>query len=456
MSTIKSTRNRGVRLDPLKVMHLAKKRGMQSTTSFEAGFLRYVNSIDGVYNTTPKKVLQGEKVDKKKAIEMALFLGLSSYDSLLMVEAEHLSCPRKKTWYPECSPLGALLIADYGVVPFHGREEELKHLQTWCAEETRVSTLLLTGTGGIGKTRLAIKQCEQLSANPLWQSGFLSPKPGQKLRESDFDWLRNTQQHIFIVIDDAEPRYEDIVLTLKAALQSKAKIRLLLLARSHSEWWHFLKTFDNEVAQLLLGPATRHKKLKPLYHSVKEKEESYALAAMSFARVLQRDATLVPPINLSEDYFDKVLLLHMQALISVEGISMVLDKIDSENSILTVLLNRERQYWEQQARAKKLSLGVQRMIGSIVARISVLGGLKDRQEASFFLDSISLLQDVTAGEKQIIIDFLYEIYPGKQVFGDDDQITGNYISPIQPDLLGDRLIKEEWDNDVGFYEFCFS
>ncbi|PZF99649.1 hypothetical protein C1J01_48405, partial [Nonomuraea aridisoli] len=73
---------------------------------------------------------------------------------------------------PEGCPDGMALMARHAVVPFLGRDAELDELRSWAAEPDPLSIAVVTGRGGTGKTRLAVRLCEEL-AEAGWDTGFL-------------------------------------------------------------------------------------------------------------------------------------------------------------------------------------------------------------------------------------------------------------------------------------------
>lgn len=69
----------------------------------------------------------------------------------------------------------ALLRAEYEVVPFAYRGAELDQLHDWANSQLLVSTLLVTGPGGQGKTRLARQLCAELREQG-WVTGIVASR----------------------------------------------------------------------------------------------------------------------------------------------------------------------------------------------------------------------------------------------------------------------------------------
>ena len=67
-------------------------------------------------------------------------------------------------------PVARYLRPEEAVVPFRARPE-LDELLGWCVSGGHAGIRLVTGTGGAGKTRLALRLGEELAVNrwqPLW------------------------------------------------------------------------------------------------------------------------------------------------------------------------------------------------------------------------------------------------------------------------------------------------
>ncbi len=56
-----------------------------------------------------------------------------------------------------------LLSPHWAVIPFIGRNEELRRLTAWCQNEHAGKVRLVTGAGGTGKTRLALQLVSKLT-----------------------------------------------------------------------------------------------------------------------------------------------------------------------------------------------------------------------------------------------------------------------------------------------------
>jgi hypothetical protein len=119
-----------------------------------------------------------------------------------------------------------LLLPEYGIAPFAGRDGDLDTLQAWCLNGTAPPLRLITGAGGSGKTRLAAEACVRM-AGQGWQAGFADPKAPGGRAQLEFD------RPTLLVIDDADlnvPLLADLVRTVSYWPPGTPPVRLLLLA----------------------------------------------------------------------------------------------------------------------------------------------------------------------------------------------------------------------------------
>ena len=194
------------------------------------------------------------------------------------------------------------------MVPFRARPE-LDELLGWCASEGHAGIRLLTGNGGAGKTRLALRLGEELAANG-WQQWWV--KRGAE-REAVGD-VREMGRPCVLVVDYAETR-SDLAGLLDdvAADEDGPDLRVVLLARSAGEWWQQLLASVEELAAALLE-ASALVRLGPV-RAAGGLQEVFGDAVTAFAEemgVERPDARLV-----LSDPDPVVLVVHAAALLAV-------------------------------------------------------------------------------------------------------------------------------------------
>ena len=155
---------------------------------------------------------------------------------VLPVPAQPLTSPLRE---PYLDPAGVesplrLIRADYDVVPFQDRDE-LTVLDDCCRaalELPAVKVAVVHGVGGSGKTRLAIELAAQLGGQG-WYAGLLRPGCG----ETDIAWLAAVASPLFVVVDYAETRSEQLR-WLFGALRHRADLPTVVILTARSTlWW---------------------------------------------------------------------------------------------------------------------------------------------------------------------------------------------------------------------------
>jgi hypothetical protein len=194
------------------------------------------------------------------------------------------------------------------VVPFRVRPE-LAELVDWCVTGAHAAVRLVTGAGGAGKTRLALRLGDELTVNgwqPLWV-------PRGSEREA-VAAVNEIGQPCVLVVDYAETR-SDLAGLLNDVTTARdaPDLRVVLLARSAGEWWQqLLASAEEQTAALLeahevinLGPV----------HAAGGMQEVFDDAVTAFAqklRIGRPDAKLV-----LSDPDPVVLVVHAVALLAV-------------------------------------------------------------------------------------------------------------------------------------------
>jgi hypothetical protein len=120
-----------------------------------------------------------------------------------------------------------LLRADRSPMPFRGRGRELGRLAAWRDDASACPVLMISGPGGVGKSRLALEF--GLRVPPGWAAGWLHAGAGGDA----VDAVRACGDPALIVVDDADGRADLVPLLESLAWPPAAPvIRVILVTRS--------------------------------------------------------------------------------------------------------------------------------------------------------------------------------------------------------------------------------
>ena len=316
-----------------------------------------------------------------------------------------------------------LLLPEYGIVPFTGRDGDLDTLQTWCLTGTAPALRLITGAGGSGKTRLAAEACVRM-AGQGWQAGFADPKAPSGPTQLEFD------RPTLLVIDDADLNVAllaDLVRTVSYWPPETPPVRLLLLARNTTGWWDTLNQRTDQLAEELADPALElhDGELTPVGRA-----EQHTRALTAFAAHLPDPVTPTGPVSLADPVFANPLLVHMHALLTVCGAQVPATGDAVRERILDAVLDRERDRW-----AATFPAGVP------------TGGARTRQQAvtvatlfappteSATADTLTVIDelapDAAAGARATVASWLRELYPGSDP---------PWAAPLRPYPVAEQLL----------------
>ncbi len=304
-----------------------------------------------------------------------------------------------------------LLTAAYEVVPFEeqGRREDLDALAEWCGRETPRSVQLLTGEGGMGKTRLLIEWCRRIQAQG-WHAGFL--KPGRA--DGDFAPLFDGLTPRLVVVDYAETRIAEVVEPLLRELALGAtgpKLRLVLLARQAGDWWPALARREPAVEDLLEA-APPPRRLRVLFSDLGPRAGAFRRAADFFAQTLDRVLEDVPLPDLSAGGFERTLVMHMAALAAVEG-----QAIEDSSEALERTLQHERRFWRREVEDLGLDVAqvetLEEALELGVAALTLVGDVASRQEAQVVLGAVTAELPVRGELRRQLVKLLRRLYAGE-------------------------------------------
>jgi tetratricopeptide (TPR) repeat protein len=332
---------------------------------------------------------------------------------------------REQGWRPDGSP-AALLRADFGVVPFHGREAELQDLASWCDGEAHLALRLYTAPGGFGKTRL-LRQVVRLRREAGWDAGFLAEGAlGQNGAAALFE---ERQGPLLLVLDYAESRRGEIEPVVASARgSSRERVRIVLLARAEGDWWSELRRAGDGVGDFLQGSAVEGPiGLLPLTDSLEAREASYRKAVRAFADALDKPGeepeTARAP-RLDDDDFERVLLVHAAALAAVEG-----EEVPSGGLLDWLLSREERGIDRVRERQAGLGLEFRPALRHAAALVTLAQGADSRAETVEIVRRAPGLADQPRARLDRIAEALHVLYRGRR-----------WCDGVEPDLVGEHLV----------------
>ena len=316
-----------------------------------------------------------------------------------------------------------LLLPEYGIVPFAGRDGDLDTLQGWCLTGAWPALRVITGAGGSGKTRLAAEACVRM-AGQGWQAGFADPKAPDGRAQLEFD------RPTLLVIDDADlnvPLLADLVRTVSYWPAGAPPVRLLLLARHSTGWWDTLNQRTGRAAGELADPALE---LHDGELTSAVRTDQHARAVTAFAAHLPDPVLPAGPVSLADPAFANPLLVHMHALLTVCGAQVPATGDAIRERILDAVLDRERDRWAGTFPAG-VPTGGARTRQQAVTVATLLAPPTEIAAAQTMTVINEFAPDAAAGARAAVATWLRELYPGSDP---------PWVAPLRPDLLAEQLL----------------
>jgi tetratricopeptide (TPR) repeat protein len=330
-----------------------------------------------------------------------------------------------------------LLEPKYGIVPFHGREDELGELERWCAGDGRLLVRLLCGRGGTGKTRLAAELCRRQQAAGA-VAGFLTAHAAERISN-----LARITAPLLVIIDEAQSNLGPaaVLISELARVRRAAPARVLLLARQPGEWWptSLEDQLDDPDARFALAAGALPCELTSVEQG--PREETFLAAVHAFAGRLGRPPTNLRVADLSAPVFETIFFVHLAALSLVEGEAHATGVVVADD-LLAFALRREARYWASTARAHDLT--DPRSVLEQAVAVATLTTASTLSEAARALTALPDLEDARQAALRNIARWLRDVYPLPPTPDAADADANNtavvWFRPLVPDLLGEALV----------------
>jgi tetratricopeptide (TPR) repeat protein len=341
--------------------------------------------------------------------------------------------------------VAGLLRPERAVVQFAGRQEELRRLLAWCADEAACPVWLVTGRGGVGKTRLGLHLAESL---PFDEWECQTVKPGDEI--AAVKAAGEVGQRVLLLVDYAETRPELAAMLTEVAKREAAgdarALRVLLLARQAGEWWTSPDT-ESDATRALAARAPMLE-LAAALDDQRDDVQVIEDALPFYAAALGRP---VPQVTFTVESSARlpVLVLHAAALVAAlddeQGTSG--GRAAADLGVLDRLLGHERRLWDKTAR--KAGLTVQpSVLEQVIATAVLLLDPQERGEAAVreVIRRVPDLADADGERVGALTRWLQQLYPAE----------GGGVDTLRPDLLAERHATNQLTKHDLLRRACFT
>ncbi|KCZ87391.1 hypothetical protein HJA_12665 [Hyphomonas jannaschiana VP2] len=335
----------------------------------------------------------------------------------------------------------AMVLAKYRLMQFTDFDGRLSKLVEWACNGTRHATeakrsvagRLYVGDGGVGKTRLSIELADELDRRG-WEVARIS-----SLSDPAGIWRTvegaSAPKGILVIIDYVEAKKDALQkLAFEAerlAKSSGPNLRILVLSRSAQPWWESALSekgmeifervpFDLGQAKTGLPPDVREQLFDHSVNVFRARLQPLGLAG---------DPT--PRPDLSADTFERPISIAFAAYLTARG-----ESASSGLNLISDMMKEEERGWRRYLAAIGASADASRLerIRRGAAQITLLQGA-DVPLARACVGLDTYFGPQTPAELTQTLAELGQFYPA-------DTKTGDTISALEPDILGERLVAD--------------
>lgn len=359
----------------------------------------------------------------------------------------------------------AMVIADFGIVPFDDPRGLCRDLLTWAesASSPEPSGQLYIGRGGTGKTRLALEAITRLRERG-WSAGLVTR---EALDRIDIHGRNDAQARLarffanrgpcgsLLVLDYAESRQSQIDLVVKAAQNAPpgSPIKIVLLARTAGEWWldYLHRSRDAQMIFDTVPVLGIEQDIAPA-----DRRTLFDAAALAFGLRLESagaagnlldkgwQSTPAPDERLKSPAASTVLAIIFEAFLHVRGVGLSLDPV-------VEMVREEQLHW---ARALRLDPSDQsgdaqarmRLVRHAVATLTLMQGAKAETAAAL---EAALDQLVTISSAVVQLPGSSDAARARSFRDSCVAIERLYrhatsdregLRPVLPDILGEAVV----------------
>ncbi len=272
--------------------------------------------------------------------------------------------------------------------------------------------MLLTGAGGVGKTRLALRLAEE-QQDQGWLCRMVRAE-----KEADVVAAARavSRAPVLLIVDYAETRPGLAGLLTAAADDDGDRLRVLLAARSAGEWWTQLEaSTDNKVRTL--AATAKPVAVGSLAGGAVSGADLVHAAVPEFARAVGVAAPGTVQVTVPEGPVP-ILVLHAAALLAIleardSPKAGPMQVVADEELVLAGLLAREKSFWLKSTQTAELSGsgGVDSVTAAQAVAVACLITVADQNEAAQALRRIPGLSDAPFGTLLRIARWLRQLYP---------------------------------------------
>jgi tetratricopeptide (TPR) repeat protein len=316
----------------------------------------------------------------------------------------------------------------HGVVPYDDYTGQLADLKTWCEGPQRISVQIIFGAGGMGKTRLGLELCAAMG-----RKGWIAGKYRPDL-SSDLTQLVSTKLPRLLLVDYAEDqpsnatRLIDAFAAIPPVRANKVRI-VLLVRRGTKDPRRIFATSQSAASKLVdeqdpmaVAPAIGSVMAWPL----DQRNQLFRQASTAFAKLFGSEAASLP--DLSSDTFRSPFFVNAAAVLLTDPETSASPLPTSVAEILDRLLDREKdRHWSKCPADVPADHAV---------AIATFLGADNKNDCADHLKLIPELAE-DSGSRHRAASWLNGLYEGPR-----------WVNPLEPDLLGERLVTRFLDAET--------